>query len=277
MNICKGEMKLKKKTITSEQGTVCYWVDGWENKQHGCILFIHGMTADHTMFDKQMEYFSENYAVICLDVPLHGESRPYKTFSYSNIISEIKTLLDQEELSHVILVGQSMGGFICQEFAIQYPKMVSAFIGVDTCPVGHVYYTKWERYILTKVGTISSWYPYSFLIKEIAKKSTKTNYAYENLYTAVSQLNKKEICTIMNLAYTDFLKRKEAVKFTFPVLLILGDSDKTGYVTKYTKNWSRNDGYPLQIIRNAAHNSNVDNYKEFNHVVDHFIHSLKCE
>ncbi|CCQ93656.1 hypothetical protein CULT_1450010 [[Clostridium] ultunense Esp] len=37
----------------------------------------------------------------------------------------------------------------------------------------------------------------------------------------------------MNMTYKEFLKRIETVKFNFPVLLIVGEDDKTGYVKKY--------------------------------------------
>jgi pimeloyl-ACP methyl ester carboxylesterase len=62
--------------------------------------------------------------------------------------------LQAEEIDKAILVGQSMGGYACQQFVIQYPEKVEAFIAVDTNPFGHYYYSKWESYILTKSGFI---------------------------------------------------------------------------------------------------------------------------
>jgi len=263
-----------KKNIQSERGIIYYWISGNQSKNANCIVFTHGMTADHTMFDKQVEHFSKEYKVITWDVPLHGESRPYEGFSYYNVSRELKEILNVEGIDTAIFIGQSMGGYVCQEFAIQYPEKVKAFVAVDTNPFGHYYYTKWERYILTKVGTMSSWFPYSMLVRSIAKGATKTKYAYENLYNAVSRLSKREIVFIMNMAYGGFLERKETVKFDFPVLLVVGDSDNTGYVKKYNKKWANRDGFPLKIITNAAHNSNVDNYEEFNIIVTDFVSSL---
>lgn len=265
---------MDKKKIESQEGTIYYWMGGNQREDNLCIVFTHGMTADHTMFDKQVEYFSDKYKIITWDLPLHGESRPYDNFSYRNAARELKLILDTENLSSVILVGHSMGGYVCQEFAAQYGERIKAFVGVDTTPFGHSYYSKWERYILTMVGTILSWYPYRTLVKSIAKANTKTDYAYKNLYSSVSQLSKKEIVEITKIAYTDFLDKKETVKLDFPVLLIIGDSDNTGFVKKYNKKWSENEGYPLQIITNAAHASNTDNYDEFNRILEEFINQL---
>ena len=80
---------MEKKNIKSQYGTVYYWIGGNQSKDSECIIFIHGMTADHTMFDKQVEYFKKEYKIITWDIPLHGESRPYEYFSYYNVVEEI--------------------------------------------------------------------------------------------------------------------------------------------------------------------------------------------
>lgn len=265
---------MEKRNIQSEHGTVYYWIARCQKEKASCMVFTHGLTADHTSFDRQMQYFSRDYHVLAWDVPLHGESRPYRDFSYKNAAGELKTILDAEQIDKVILVGHSMGGYVCQEFAILYPDYVNAFVAVDTSPFGHEYYTAFERYIVARAGKMASFYPYHSLIKGIAKRSSKTPYAYENLFAAVSKLSKKEICTVMDLAYGDFLTRKETVSFHFPVLLLLGESDRTGYVPKYTKAWAQKTGYPLRIISNAAHCPNLDNEPEFNQTVRDFLLSL---
>lgn len=43
---------------------------------------------------------------------------------------------------------------------------------------------------------------------------------------------------------------------------------------KYNKMWSKQMGYPLREITNAAHNSNVDNYDEFNAILAEFLSEL---
>lgn len=263
--------KIENKKIQSKNGNVYYWIGGNQNSDARCIIFVHGLTADHSMFDKQVDYFSKEFKVITIDVPLHGKSRPYKDFSLKNVTGELMKILDTENLSQVVLVGQSMGGYICQEFAIHYPNKVQGFIGVDTNPFGHYYYPKWERYILSKVGSLSSLFPYKLLVKSIAKGATRTDHAFRNMYASVSQLSKNEIIKIMDVCYEDFLERKETVAFNFPVLLVIGDKDNTGNVKKYNKKWSARDGYPLTIINGAAHNSNIDNYNEFNRVVEAFL------
>jgi len=265
---------MENKEIQSDAGTISYWIGGNTGAHAKCIVFIHGMTADHTMYNKQVEYFRNEYRIITLDVPLHGESRPYINFSLYNVAKEVKNILDMEKINKVILVGQSMGGYISQEIASHYPEKVSGFIAVDSNPFGHYYYAKWERYVLSKVAKICSFIPYKLLVKSIVSGATKTRYAYQNLYNSISKFSKKEIIYIMDQVYMEFLKREKRVSFDFPVLLVIGEEDHTGNMKKYNKKWAELEGYPSVMIGNAGHNSNVDNYKEFNSILADFLNRL---
>lgn len=128
--------------------------------------------------------------------------------------------------------------------------------------------------MVAKAGSMASLFPYKMFVKSIAKGATITEYAYNNLYDSVSKLSKKEIVGIMDVAYNDFLQKTKTAEFSFPVFLILGDRDNTGFVKKYNLMWSNHTGYPLEIISHAGHNSNVDNYDEFNEKVCEFLSSI---
>lgn len=79
------EMTMEKKIIHTENGDLYYWVGGNQSIDAECVVFIHGMTADHSMFDKQVDYFSNEFKIITLDLPLHGKSRPYMNFTFQTL------------------------------------------------------------------------------------------------------------------------------------------------------------------------------------------------
>ena len=79
-------MKTEHKQIESKNGVVHYWIDRNANNDAKWIVFTHGLTANHSMFEKQVKYFAIKYSVITWDVPLHGLSRPYHDFSYNQKI-----------------------------------------------------------------------------------------------------------------------------------------------------------------------------------------------
>ena len=259
------------KQIESINGSVHYWISRNCNSNAKCILFTHGVTANHSMFEKQIEYFEASYTVITWDVPLHGLSRPYHNFSYENTAEEIRAILYKENIKKVILVGMSMGGYPSQEFAYRYPKNVDRMIMLDTTPFGLKFYSKSDLWWLKQVAPLGRLFTDHMLRESMAKSVSKTEYSYKKMLEMLKPLSKAEIIEQMDIAYGKFAKENKDVQFDFPVLLLLGDNDTTGKVRQYNKAWAKATGYSLHIIKHAAHFSNGDNPEQVNLEIENFI------
>ena len=264
-------MSVEHKRIESTNGCVHYWILRNHNPNAKCIVFTHGLTANHTMFEKQVEYFREDFTVVTWDVQLHGLSRPYQNFSYEQTAKELKSILDIESIQKVILVGMSMGGYPSQEFAFHYPEYVDRMVMLDTTPFGLKYYSKSDLWWLKQVAPIGKWFPDKILRESMAKSVSKTDYSYKKMIEMLEPLSKAEIIEQMDIAYGKFAKENKEVQFNFPVLLLLGDRDTTGKVKQYNMAWAKATGYPLHIIKNAAHFSNGDNPEQVNLEIENFI------
>lgn len=260
--------------IVSGRGCVFYWCSGnWDNTKD-ILFFLHGLTADHTMFEQQMKYFTDSFNLLAWDAPAHGKSRPYNDFSYANAIEEMRQILDENGVKEVILIGQSLGGYFAQSFIRKYPERVKAFVGIDTTPYGEGYYTKSDKWWLRQVEWMARLYPLQFMKKAIARQVSVTKYAYENMLSMLEQYGKKELCHLMGIGYASFLDDNTDMDIKCPVLLLLGANDKTGKVKQYNKAWSLKTGYPLQVTENAAHNANVDNPEAVNVAIEAFLKEL---
>lgn len=132
---------MEHKIQSFENGNIHYYISKKDNFKK-TILFTHGLTADVSMFEKQVEYFQDKYNIILWDIPLHGRSKDYRFFSYDNTADIIYSILHRENIDSVILAGMSMGGYPCQYFIHKYPHMAEGFIAIDTTPVGLKYYSK---------------------------------------------------------------------------------------------------------------------------------------
>lgn len=262
------------KKIKSDHGEVHYWIEKNKNSEAKCIVFTHGLTADHSMFEKQMEFFREQYTVLSWDVPLHGLSRPYTDFSYRQTANELKAIMDKEQIQKAILVGMSMGGYPSQMFGDLYPDRVDGFVALDTTPFGLQYYSKTDLWWLKHIEPMARCFSEDLLRKSMAKSTTKTEYAYNKMIEMLKPLNKAQIIEQMGIAYGKFVLENKEVDFPFPVLILLGDSDRTGKVKQYCKTWSEHKGYPLHMINNAAHFSNGDNPEQVNAEIESFISGL---
>jgi pimeloyl-ACP methyl ester carboxylesterase len=112
------------------------------------------------------------------------------------------------------------------------------------------------------------------LRKSMAKQVAKTKYSYEKMLEMLEPLSKEQIIEQMDMAYGKFVLENKDMDFAFPVLILLGDSDKTGKVRQYSRAWAMSAGYPLHIIDHAAHFANGDNPEQVNREIQTFICGL---
>ncbi|MEA4919777.1 MAG: alpha/beta hydrolase [Clostridiaceae bacterium] len=265
---------MEAKQLITIRGTVYYWISRAQNSKARCIMFTHGLTADHTMFEKQVEYYQKHYTVITWDVPLHGRSYPYSHFSYENCALDMLEILDREQIHKTVLLGMSMGGYPSQEFAARFPERVDGFIALDTTPYGLGYYSKSDIWWLSRTACIAKCFPEDLLRKSMARSVSKTSYSYGRMTEMLSRLTKDRIISQMDIGYSGFLKENRDITLKMPVLILLGQFDKTGKVSNYCKAWAEKEGFPLHIIENAAHFSNGDNPQKVNLEIEEFIKQL---
>lgn len=257
--------------LQTEKGRIFYWQsDNW-NDSADTVFFLHGLTADHSMFDGQIAAFEKEYNLLTWDTPAHGKSRPFEVFDFCDTSDYIKSILDQHAVRQVILIGQSLGGFLAQSFIKRYPDRVKAFVSIDSTPYGSGYYSRFDIWILKQVEWMAHFYPFQWMKKAMAKQVSATRKSYDSMMQMLSPYHKNELCHLMGIGYAGFLEDNCELQIPCPVLLILGENDKTGKVVQYNKAWARQTGYPLKIIIDAAHNANVDKPQEVNACIREFL------
>lgn len=257
------------KQTAARGGTVHYWVDRREGAE--CLVFTHGVTADHTMFEKQVERFAGRYTLILWDVPMHGLSRPYAGFSYRETAQILLSILDAEGIGQAFLVGMSMGGYPCQHFGALYPERVKGFVALDTTPLGLRYYSKADLWWLKRAAQIARAFPAGVLRWSMARSVSRTPYAYRKMMEMLAPLSKAEIALQMHIVYACFARENRDVAFPFPVLILVGERDRTGKVMAYCRAWAQHTGYPMQVIKDAAHFANGDQPQQVNDEIERFI------
>ena len=111
-----------------------YWVEGPEDAP--VVVLTHGATLDHRMFDPQMASLTARFRVIRWDLPGHGASKPAPArFTLGSAVQDLVAILARENIEDVTLIGQSMGGDLCQEFLFQYPGRVQRIVLIGCVPV----------------------------------------------------------------------------------------------------------------------------------------------
>jgi 3-oxoadipate enol-lactonase len=93
------------------------------------LVFAHGFTLDHRMWDDQFEAFAQRYRVIRYDARGYGRS-PMPAAPYSTS-DDLRALLDYLGVRQAHVVGVSMGGRYVVDFALAYPERVKSVVSGD--------------------------------------------------------------------------------------------------------------------------------------------------
>jgi sigma-B regulation protein RsbQ len=102
------------------------------NPEAVTLLFIHGSFIDQTYWIEQVRHFNPRYQVVTLDLPGQGQSGRNRTdWSIEEYGNDVVALIKKLALTHVILIGHSMGGAVALEAAIAYPQPIRGLIAID--------------------------------------------------------------------------------------------------------------------------------------------------
>ena len=93
------------------------------------VVFIHGLSGCWQNWLEQLPLFARDHRVIAVDLPGFGQSEmPAEPISISGYADAIDELMGELGLEEARIVGNSMGGFIGAELAINHPQRVERLV-----------------------------------------------------------------------------------------------------------------------------------------------------
>ena len=260
-------------------GAIHYWVSRSTDVQAQWLIYLPGLTADHRLFDKQIESLQERYHCLVWDALGHGASRPAQLqFTLQDVANYLHHILEQEQVTAPILIGQSMGGYVAQVYMQAYPNEVIGFISVDSSPLQKDYYTAWELASLKHTKTMYRSIPWRRLVDMSASGNAETGYGRKLMGDMMRNYSKSEFCELAGHGFriiAEAIEKCTDWQIDCPVLLLCGEQDKAGFVKRYNKAWAKRTGYPLVWLAGAGHNSNTDVPETVNKQIETFVTFVK--
>ncbi|MFW9988317.1 MAG: alpha/beta fold hydrolase [Candidatus Odinarchaeota archaeon] len=108
---------------------ICYEIYG----EGFPLILVHGYDAKKEVWIAQIKALSEKYKVITFDLRSSGKSdRPEEPYTMDSLVEDLKDLMDYLNIEKVNLIGQSMGGWIIQNFVLKYPERANKLILIAT-------------------------------------------------------------------------------------------------------------------------------------------------
>ncbi len=208
------------------------------------VVFIHGWPLNHEMWEYQLsELPMQNMRCIAYDRRGFGKSdRPLKNYDYDTLADDLKSLLDQLELTNVTLVGFSMGGGEIARYIGKYGTeriekvvLISAvtpyMLKTDDNPEGAdksafdemVQKISEDRpAFFTAFG--KKFYGVDLFHQPVSQPMLDWNQSLCMMSSAVATMD-----CVRSFSETDF--RKDVLKIKVPTLIIHGDADNIVPVT----------------------------------------------
>lgn len=271
------------KTYSTPCGVIHYWISEKINKERETLIFLPGLTADHRLFDKQIAYFEGKENVFVWDAPGHAASWPFvMNFSLMDKAKWLDEILETEGISKPIIIGQSMGGYVGQAYAEQFPKKLKGFISIDSAPLQRQYMTGIEIWLLKRMEPVYRHYPWKWLLKSGSNGVATSEYGRKLMYD-IMMVYDGDQARYAKIAGHGFKILAEAIeaelpyRIECPALLICGEKDQAGSCIRYNKAWHKNTGIRIEWIKDAGHNSNTDAPERVNQLIEELVLQVRSQ
>jgi pimeloyl-ACP methyl ester carboxylesterase len=244
----------------------------YEDKGSGePIIFLHGFTLDHRMWQNQIDYFSNQYRILAIDARGHGRSdAPDSGYSREDRIGDILGLARYLGLPKFHLVGLSMGGGDALRLAIDHQDNLKSLTLANTVASGFTPTTRFHDF--------AAW------TKRIGLEKAKKEYVkstlsrYDKIMPGLKGIMETMIADFSGKPWTDpmvgkYPKRddvKLAASVRIPTLIIIGKRDLMFYPLALKLNEIMLDS-KLEILPQVGHMSNLEAPDRFNKILEEFL------
>ncbi len=266
---------MEKRTRTTESGNITYWMSQPNKRGKPWLVLLPGLTADHRLFEKQINYFGGRANVLAWDAPSHGESRPFElNWTLDDLARWLHDILAREGIARPVLIGQSMGGYTGQAFMELYPGEAAGFISIDSCPLKREYYAGWKLTALRHTKLMFRMFPWKTLVRLGASNNATSEYGRNVMREMMLSFDKREYCDLSAHGFrilADAVAADRPYEIDCPFLLICGTEDHAGSAKRYNREWEKRSGNPVHWIEGAGHNSNCDAPDVVNALIEQFV------
>ena len=246
-----------------------YWTAG---KSGPALVFTHGYTMDHRMFDPQVRALAADHRLLLWDVRGHGRSKPLGRFTLPACVDDLTAVLRHAGIERPIHVGHSMGGYIVQELAFRDPEKVPAMVMLSTTCL-----TWRPPRIQTLAGpateALLGMWPHSWTTAQIGWIAGLSPAARRHATHAAAHLTKGERTHIWSALLRSYHHEPD-YRIGCPLLIMHGQWDLVvggGLIRAMAPGWAaREPNARYAAIPGAAHNANLDNPEFTNRAIRGF-------
>ena len=248
------------------------------NSKNKAIIFLHGFPYDHTIWQAQIDAFSEQFYCIAYDIKgLGGSSVGDGQFTMESFVDDLDLIMSELGLDKPILCGHSLGGYIALRSLERMEEKFSAVILCDTTSkadnnegklnrcddirrINAQGLTSFSKHFVTRC--------YGDLYKKEHKEEVKKRIAKSTSFHSVG-VKGCILAMISRNDTTDYLS-----KITIPTLVFCGEQDTLTTATMMKLMADKIKDSTFVVIQNSGHMSMAENPLEVNATIKKFLETF---
>lgn len=218
------------------------------------IIFVHGTRSDSSVFEQQLQFVhQQGHQAIAIDLPGHGAFKQID-FDKKNAHQTITKAISELGEEKVVLVGVSLGGYVCLDYAAKYPERVLGVLAT-ACATE----TRRTTTRLYKRATRAL-----FMLHDKVRKNAQS--MVESWKVVDQMLGVMSVTSLHNNLSRIFSHKT-------PVMMVSGQWCPLRFGERTTRRMIPFDGY--NVIRGAGHDANLDAPESFNALLNDFLLNVR--
>jgi len=267
-----------KKVIQYNNAALAYYVYG----DGPVVMLLHGFAETSAVWKNQVSFLSECFRVILPDLPGSGNSEMFSSkgshLSIDELADSIHSILVNENIDKLVLLGHSMGGYVTLAFAEKYAEKLKAFGLVNSTAFADSDEKKQNR--LRGIDIMEDYGGYAFI-----KNTTP------NLFSEAFKANNAEVVNELieegrqfetkNLQqyYFAMMERTDKTQLLknnkFSVLFVMGTEDVAAPLSDVLKQATFCEIAYIHIITGTGHMSMLEKPDELNRILKNFVNDAE--
>ena len=241
------------------------------------VVLLHGFGEDRSIWDSVIPELKEKYCLIIPDLPGSGRSQLLTgdVVSINDYADCIRSILEVEVLSPVIMIGHSLGGYIALAYAETYP---GSLISLGLFHSG-AYADDQEKIEIRRkaISFIREKGSVAFLktsIQGLFKDPDKSKNEIEILFQKGANFTKEALIQYYE-AMISRPDRSYILKSTdIPVLFIIGEHDKAIPFANSLEQTQLPAHSYVYILRSSAHMGMLEENEKCRKILAEFLHDI---
>ncbi len=236
------------------------------------VVLIHGLGDGHEVWNHQIQALAEGgFEAFAMDLRGHGDSgKTDAKHTMERFTQDINAFMDALGLHKAHIVGLSMGGFIAQILAVDFPKRVRSLILIGTACELNV------RFIDKLQIRLAAVLPYKPLVKQYAKRP---------FWRQEKEWIEEFTARTLKCGKKDFIGSAKAIfpfrccdrlgEIAVPTLVMVGEHDEIQPVPYSEQIQSLIKESTLRIIKDSGHCVSVEQPESTNEELLSFLKSIE--